>query len=240
MTSPRLCGRHVGGHPDGDARGAVDQQVGEGGGKDLGLLLLAVVVGAEVDGLLVDVRDHGHRGLGEAALGVAHRGGRVVAAEGAEVAVAVDEREPHRPRLGQPDQGVVDGGVTMGVQTAHDVADHAGALDVASVGAQAHLVHLVQDAALDRLEAVAGVGEGAGVDDAVGVLKVRAAHLLGHVDVDDVLFELFRRRCGRCAASWWHAGSSYRVLFRLGLLRLGLRLGLRCRCGTGRARRRRR
>jgi hypothetical protein len=91
------------------------------------------------------------------------------------------------------------------VETAHHVADHPGALDVTAVRAQAHLVHLVEDAALDELEAVPGVRQCPRVDDAVGVLQVRAAHLLGDVDVDDVLFELFRRRCG--AAACWHAGS---------------------------------
>ena len=55
-----------------------------------------------------------------------------------------------------------------------------------AVGAQAHLRHLEQDAALHRLEAVAGVGQGARVDDRVGVLEERALHLGGDVDVDDV------------------------------------------------------
>ena len=216
---------HVRGHPDRDARGAVDQQVGDRRGQDLRLLLLAVVVRAEVDGVLVDVPDHRHRGLGGTALGVPHRGRGVVAAEAAEVPVAVHQRQPHGPRLGEPDQGVVDRAVAVRVQAAHDVADDAGALDVPAVGPQAHRVHLVEDSPLHRLETVPGVGQRAGVDDAVGVLEVRAAHLLGDVDIDDVLFELFRWRRGSAAAAWWHAGP---------------RLVATCRCGTGRARWRRR
>jgi len=90
------------------------------------------------------------------------------------------------------------------VQAAHDVADHASALDVSRVGPQAHLVHLEEDSSLNGLQAIAGVGQRAGVDDAVGVLQVGAAHLLGDVDVDDVLFELLLE-----AARWcrdvWHA-----------------------------------
>src|SRR6202012_3179930 len=106
----------------------------------------------------------------------------------------VYQRQAHGPGLGQPHQGVVDRAVAVRVQAGHDVADPAGALDVGRGGAQAHLVHLVQDAPLDGLQAVTGVREGARVDDAVGVLQVGAAHLLGDVDVDDVLFEVFRGR----------------------------------------------
>src|SRR6202034_3850575 len=105
---------------------------------------------------------------------------------------------------GHPDQGVVDRGVAVRVQAAHDRADHLGALDVRTVRAQAHLLHQVQDSPLYRLQAVTGVRERAGVDDAVGVLQVGAPHLLGDVDIDDVLFELFWRRRGS-AAAWWHA-----------------------------------
>ncbi len=68
------------------------------------------------------------------------------------------------------------------------MADDAGALHVPLVGADAHLVHGEEDASLDGLEAVARVGEGAGVDDGVGVLEEARLHLLGDVDVDDVLF----------------------------------------------------
>ena len=90
------------------------------GGQDLRLLLAAVVVGDEVDGVLVDRRHHRHRGLGQTALGVPVGGRGVVAAEAAEVAVAVDQRDPHRPRLGHPDQRVVDRGVAVRVQPPHD------------------------------------------------------------------------------------------------------------------------
>ena len=211
MTSVRLCGAMFVAIPTAIPAVPLTSRFGMPAGRTSRLLLAAVVVGAEVDGVLVDDAHHGHRGLGQPALGVPVGGRGVVAAEAAEVAVAVDQRDPHRPRLGHPDQGVVDRGVAVRVQAAHHRADHLGALDVRAVRAQAHVVHQVQDAALDRLEAVAGVGQRARVDDAVGVLQVRAAHLLGDVDVDDVLFELFRRRRGRSAAAWWHAAGSFAV-----------------------------
>ena len=176
--------RHVGREADGDAGDAVDEQVGVGRRQHAGLQQLVVVVRDEVDGVLVEARRHGQRGRGEAGLGVAGGGGPVV--ERAEVAVAVDERQPHRERLRHPHEGVVDRGVTVRVVLAHDVADDAGGLHVPAVGAQAHLAHRVEDPALHRLEAVAHVGQGPRVDDRHGVLEERVLHLEPDVDVDDV------------------------------------------------------
>ncbi len=191
---------HVRGHADGDAGGAVDEQVGVGGRHHAGLGERVVVVRDEVDGLLVEARDHEQRRGGHPGLGVA-RGGRAVV-ERAEVAVAVDERQAHRERLGHAHQGVVDRLVAVRVVLAHDLADDPARLHVRAVRAQAQLAHPEQDAALHGLEAVAGVGQGARVDDAVRVLEEGAAHLLLDVDVDDPLGEVLGRR--RRAAALGH------------------------------------
>lgn len=207
--------RHVRGHADRDPGGAVDQQVGEGGGQRHRFLLLAVVVRPEVDGVLLDGLRHQARRLGHPALGVPHGGRRVVIAQRAEVAVAVDQRDAHREGLRHADQGVVDRRVAVRVQLAHDLPDDAGALDVAAVGPQPHLVHLVDDAAVHRLEAVPGVGEGARVDDRVRVLEEGALHLVDDVDVEDPLLVRVVGRRGLGAAAghrcrllvWAWAGS---------------------------------
>ncbi len=89
---------HVGGHPDRDAGGAVDDEVGDRRRQDRRLELAAVVVGLEVDGVLVDRGGHRHRRRGHPALGVAHRGRRVVGR--AEVAVPVDRSAAASTRAG--------------------------------------------------------------------------------------------------------------------------------------------
>ena len=134
LTSRRLWRRDVGGHADRDAGRAVHQQVGEARGQHDRLGGAAVVVGAEVDGVLVDVPHHLHGQRRHLALGVPHGRGRVVA-RGAEVAVAVDQQHPQRPGLGQAHQGVVDRGVAVRVVDTHDLADDAGALVVAAARA---------------------------------------------------------------------------------------------------------
>ena len=108
---------------------AVDEEVRELGRQDRRLLLGAVVVVLEVDGLLVDVVEHLGGDRGQARLRVAHRRG-AVAVDRAEVALAVDERVAHREVLGEPDQGVVQGDVAVRVVLAHHLADDRGALAV--------------------------------------------------------------------------------------------------------------
>ena len=55
--------RDVGRHADGDAAGAVDQQIGEARRQHHRLALGAVVVRAEIDGVLVDVLEQRHATL---------------------------------------------------------------------------------------------------------------------------------------------------------------------------------
>jgi len=47
---------------------------------------------------------------------------------------------------------------------------------------EAHLLHAVEDAAVDGLEAVADVGQGSANDDRHGVVEIAAAHLVFNVD----------------------------------------------------------
>ena len=174
--------RDVGGHAHGDARRAVEQQVGQAGGQHIGLHEGVVEVGHPVDGVLVDVLQHFHGDGGHAGFGVTH-GGRAVAVDAAEVALAVDQRVAHGELLGHAHHGVIDSAVAVGVIFTQHFADETGALAMRRIRPQAHVVHGIEDAPVDRLEAVAGVGQGAGDDDAHGVIQVGVTHLLVDVNV---------------------------------------------------------
>ncbi len=169
--------RDVGRHADGDAVGAVDQQVGELGRQDDRLFLRLVVVRLEIDGVLVDVFQQQGGGLGQPHLGVAHRR-RVIAVDRAEIALPVDQRQAHGEALRHADHGVVDRGVAVRVVFTHHVADDAGRFAVGLVRGVAGLVHPVQDAPVHRLQPVAGVRQRARHDHAHGVIEVGAAHFV--------------------------------------------------------------
>ncbi len=158
-TSRRLCGGMFVAMPTAMPGEPLTSRFGKRAGRTSGSCFVAVVVGREIDRVLVDVAQHLHREPRQLRLGVAHRGRRVVV-DRAEVALTVDERVAHREVLRQAHERVVDRAVAVRVVLAHDFADDARALRLASAsGAQAELAHAVEDAAMDRLEAVAHVGQ---------------------------------------------------------------------------------
>src|SRR5690606_36338001 len=176
----------------GDAGRAVDQQVREPGRHDRGLQFLLVVVGLEVDRLLVDV---GHQLVAQARharLGVAHGRGRV-AVDRTEVALAVHQHVAERERLRHAHQGVVHRLVAMRVVLADHVADDARRLVVGHVAVRDELVHRVTAAPVDRPDAVADVGARAAPDTTHDLLEVAAAPLVLEVDWDYFLADLGHR-----------------------------------------------
>ena len=121
--------RDIGRHADGDAAGAVDQQIGKARRQHHRLALGIVVVGLEVDGVLVDVLEQRAPSprLASRHLGVAH-GRRRIAVDRTEIALAVDQRQAHGEILRHAHQRVVDRLVAVRVIFAHHVADHARAI----------------------------------------------------------------------------------------------------------------
>ena len=169
--------RDVRRHADRDARRAVDEQVGEARRQHERLEPRPVEVGPEVDRVGVDVAQQLGGDPRQACLGVAHgRSGVVV--DRSEVALAIDEHVALGEGLREPHQGVVDRIVAVRVVGAHHGAHHRRRLAIRPVGLQAGLVHRVEDPAMDRLEAVAHVGQRAPDDHAHGVVEVRRPHLL--------------------------------------------------------------
>jgi hypothetical protein len=173
----QIVGRDVGGHADGDAARAVDQEVRHAGRQDARLLLRVVEVGLEVDALLVDVGQELGGDPREARLRVPVRG-RGVTVDRPEVPLAVDERVAHRERLGEADHRVVDGGVAVRVVVGDDVADDLRALLGRRAGPEVLLTRAEQDAPVHGLQSIPHVGDRAPDDHAHRVIQVRGPHLV--------------------------------------------------------------
>ncbi len=188
--------RHVGGHSHRDARAPVHQEIRKARRQDERLGCGVVEVRPEVDGLLVDVGEHRLGELGHAAFGVAVGGGRI-SVDAPEVSLTVDEQVPHVPRLGEPHQRVIDGGVSMGVVLLEDLPHHTRALAVLAVVQESLVLHGVEDASVHGLQPVPHVGERAPDDDRHRVVEVAAPHLVLDVDGDAVAGPTRGRRRSR-------------------------------------------
>ena len=150
-------GKDAGLHAHGDAFRALREQEREAH-RELGRLLVAAVVGGHPVGDL-RVEDHFLGELGEPRLDVSGRGVGVAGEDVAPVSLAI-----HREALlAQLHEGAQDGRVAVRV-VLHRLADDVRHLGVPAV---VHLVHRVQDAALDGLQAVHDVRDGA-LEDHVG------------------------------------------------------------------------
>ena len=169
--------RDVGRHTDGDAAGAVDQEIGKTRRQHHRLALGIVVVGLEIDRVLVEVLDQRAGHAFETHLGVTHRRRRV-AVDRAEIALAIDQRQAHGEILRHAYQGVIDRLITVRMIFADNVADDARRLAVWLVPLVAILVHREEDAPMHRLEPVARVGQSARHDYAHGVIEVALLHFL--------------------------------------------------------------
>ena len=168
--------RERGRHADRDAVRAVADQVREARRQHRRLHQALVVVGLEVDRLLVEVGHHLDRDAVHARLRVAHGRGRV-AVDRAEVALAVDQRVAQREGLRHAHERRIDDRLAVRVVLARGVAGDVGALAILGARAQLEVVQRHEDAALRGLEPVAHVGQRARVDDAERVVQVRLAHL---------------------------------------------------------------
>jgi hypothetical protein len=151
-----------------------------------GLLVAAVVGGDELGEVGIEQLRGGE--IRQAALDVARRGGGIAGVDVAEVALAFDQVAA----VDQRDQRVADGGVAVRV-VLHGVADDVGDLDEAAV---VLFVERVENPALDGLEAVVELRNGAVADDVGGVLQKIAVHEPVQRPVAEILFVDARRRGG--------------------------------------------
>ena len=187
----RVVRRDRGGHADRDALRAVREQIREAAGQNHRLLALSVVIRAEVDAVLVDAFQQQPRDVGHARFGVAV-GGRIIAVDIAEIALAVDQRIARGEILREPHHGVVDRLVAVRMERAHHVADDFCRLLERRAGVEAQQAHAVEDAPVHRLQPVAGVRQGTVHDGRERVGEIALFQRIAQHDLLDFR-RLFRR-----------------------------------------------
>ncbi len=152
---------YLGRETDRDALGAVEEDDGELGRERDRLLGASIVAGLPVGGLRIEENLTGKRR--EAGLDVTGRGRIVTGEKITEIALRLDEVAT----LGDADERGADGGVAVRME-AHARAYDIGDLMKTSV---VLLPKRVENAALDGLQAVVDVGDGAVENDVAGVFQ---------------------------------------------------------------------
>ena len=178
--------RNIRRHADRDARGAVDQQVGEVAGQGGGFLEAVVVVRGKIDRVLINIQQHLLGKAAHAALSITV-GSRRVAVHRAEVAVAVHQHIAHGKVLCQAHQCVVDRRVAVRMVPAQHRSDGVRAFTVGLVGVEVVFIHGVEDAPVHRLQAVPHIRQGARHNNRHGVVQKGFFNLLFQVYVDDLI-----------------------------------------------------
>ena len=181
ITSPRLCGGMLVAMPTAMPPAPLTRRLGKARRQHHRLALGIVVVGLEIDGVLVEILDQRAGDALQPHLGVAH-GRRRIAVDRAEIALSVDQRQAHGEILRHAHQRVVDRLVAVRMIFADHVADDARGFPVRLVPFVAVFVHRIEDAPMHRLEPVARVRQRARHDHAHGVIEVALLHLLGDGD----------------------------------------------------------
>ena len=169
-----VVGRDVRRHPDGDPARAIGEKIGEGRRQHDRFLERAVVIGAEIDRVLVEPLEQRLGGGRQPRLGVAARG-RVVAVDVAEIALPVDQRVAHVEILREAGHRVIDRRIAMRVIVSHHVARDLGRFAERPARGEPEFAHGKEDPPVHGLQPVARVGQRAMHDRRERILQIARA-----------------------------------------------------------------
>ena len=142
--------RDVGRHTDRDAARAIDEEIGVFRGKHSRLALALVVIRLKIDRRIIKIVEKRNGGWRETHFGIAF-GRRRVAVDGAEIALPVDQGQPHREGLRHPHQRVIDREIAVRVIFAHRIAGDARRFVVGAVRHVVIFVHRKENAPVHGL-----------------------------------------------------------------------------------------
>ena len=144
----------------------------------------AVIILAKINGVLGQPVQHRLGHGGHPRFGIS-AGSRVIAVDIAKVALTINQRIAHVKVLRQTRHRVVNRSIAMRVIVAHHIAADLGRLAKAPIRGKAQFAHRIEDSAVNRLETVTRVRQGAvhNCRKRIGQIAIaqRAAQRLGHL-----------------------------------------------------------
>ena len=152
----RNAGRHANGNPS----RTIGEEIWKACRQDHRFFIILIVSRFEIDGIFGEAIEQQLRCFGHPAFCVTHGGG-AIAVNIPEIALTIDERIANREILREADHRVINRGVAMRVVITHDFADDFRTLTITAIWIELELAHAIQDAALNRLQAIADIWQSA-------------------------------------------------------------------------------
>ena len=135
------------------------KKIWESAGQNHRLFNRAIIIGAKINRVFIQIFKQQARDLGHARFGVAIGGG-TIAVDIAKIALAINQGIARGKILGQAHEGVVNRLVAMGMVAAHHVAHDLGGFLEGSTGVQTQEPHDVEKTAMNWLQAVTHIRQG--------------------------------------------------------------------------------
>ena len=140
-----------------------------------------VIVLNKVNGFLIQIGQQLMGNLFHTHFGVTH-GGRTITIEGAEVALAINQRITHVEILRHPDDCVISRVIAMRVIFTDDITDDSRRLHIAPVEGVVQNIHGKQNTTMHGLQAVAHIRQSTTNNDAHGIVEVRLPEFIFDVN----------------------------------------------------------
>ena len=172
--------RNVGCHSNRDPGGAVDEKIWKRRRKNSRFGPGLVVIGDEIDGVLVHVHHERSAEMGHARFGVTHGRGRV-AFDRSEVALAIDKSFAHRPWLRHVHERRINYRFAVRMIITARIAAYFRALAVLSSWKERQIVHRIENAALRWLQSVTRIRQRTRDDYGHRVIKERSRYFVRDV-----------------------------------------------------------
>ena len=176
----------VGRHADGDTGTAVTDQVRKFSGEDTGLRSFVIEGRLEINRILFDIFQHLDGERRHTRFRIAVGGGWVIV-DTAEVSLTIHQRIAEGEGLCHTHHGQVDRLISVRVIVTNSLPDDLRRLEVPVRRRQIEISHRIENATLNRLEAISHVRQSAGDNSRHRIAQIRVPHFLGNLDFGTIV-----------------------------------------------------
>ncbi len=186
----KIVGWDVGRHAHCNSCRAIEQQLWNPCRQHRWLLLRAIEVVSEINGLSLDIFQQAvRRKCLQPRFGVSH-GCWWIVVHRTEIAMPINQGHRHRKVLGHAHQGVVHRRIPMRMVFTKHFADDTRTLAIGPVTGEPQLVHRVENAAMYWFEPITRIWQRATDDHTHRVLQIGARHFVSQISLNDPIVRI--------------------------------------------------